>query len=99
MDFKLNWTQRACADLREIVAYIARDNSPAALAWGDELFRHVEVLASFPMIGPMMPESAGRNVRRIVYGDYLIFYRVNQETKSVDVLTVWHAARGLPEFF
>ncbi len=97
MDFKINWSQRALEDLREIAAYIGQDNPAAALAWGDELFRHIEVLRSFPLIGPAIPASAAHDVRRIVYGDYLVFYRVRHEVKSVELLTVWHAARGIPE--
>ena len=98
MDYKIDWTERARADLREIVTVIAADRPSAVAAWGDELFRHVEVLASFPFIGPTVPQPTLAATRRIVYGNYLIFYRVNTETKVVELLTIWHAARGRPEF-
>lgn len=98
MDYKLDWTLRARADLREIATYIGQDNATAALAWGEDLFRHVEVLASFPMIGPMVPQSTFPHTRRIVFGEYLIFYRVRLDPKSVELVTIWHAARGLPDF-
>jgi plasmid stabilization system protein ParE len=64
---------------------------------GDNLFRHIEVLASFPLIGPVTPVVASHPTCRIVYGDYLIFYRVHREPKVVEILTIWHAARGLPD--
>ena len=98
MDYKLDWTLRARADLREIVSHIAQDNATAALAWGDDLFRHVEVLASFPQIGPAVRQASFSNTRRIVFGDYLIFYRVRTDPKTVEIVTVWHAARDLPDF-
>lgn len=98
MDYKLDWTLRARADLREIAAHIGQDNSSAALAWGEDLFRHVEVLESFPLIGPLVPQATLPNTRRIVFGDYLIFYRVRIDPKVVELVTVWHAARGLPDF-
>lgn len=98
MDYKLDWTVRARADLREIVDVIAAERPSAVLAWGEELFRHIEVLGSFPMIGPIVPRVSAFPTRRIVFGDYLIFYRVHQEPKTVEILTIWHGARGLPDF-
>lgn len=98
MDYKLAWTLRSRADLREITTHIAQDNPPAAFAWGDDLFRHIEVLASFPLIGPAVPQAAIPNTRRIVFGDYLIFYRVRFDPKVVEIVTIWHAARGMPDF-
>jgi toxin ParE1/3/4 len=98
VDYKLDWTLRARADLREISTHIGQDNPSAALAWGEDLFRHVEVLATFPLIGPLVPQATLPNTRRIVFGDYLIFYRVRIDPKVVELVTVWHAARGLPDF-
>jgi plasmid stabilization system protein ParE len=98
MEYKLVWTERARADLHAIVGYIASDRPSAVSAWGEELFRHVEVLASFPLIGPVAPIAASHPTRRIVFGDFLIFYRVHPESKVVEILSIWHAARGLPEF-
>lgn len=97
MDYQLNWTLRARSDLREIVSHIAQDDSGAALAWGEGLFRHVEVLTTFPLIGPAVPATTAPLTRRIVLGDYLVFYRVNVESKRVDLIAIWHGARGLPE--
>lgn len=98
MDYKLDWTERARADLREIVEAIAADKPSAVAGWGEDLFRHVEVLASFPLIGPTVPGVSGHPTRRIVYGNHLVFYRVHEEPKRIEILTIWHGARGLPEF-
>jgi plasmid stabilization system protein ParE len=98
VDHKLDWPLRAIADLREIATYIGQDNPTAALAWGDDLFRHIEVLMSFPMIGTAVAQTTFLFVRRLVFGDYLIYYRVKLEPKRVEILTVWHAARGFPDF-
>ena len=98
MDYKLDWSLRARADLREIVGIIAADRPSVVLGWGDDLFRHIEILASFPMIGPVVPEVSMIPTRRIVFGDYLIFYRVHHSPNVVELLTIWHGARGLPDF-
>lgn len=94
MDFKVIWTDPAIENLREITAYISRDNRDAAEKFGNDLFRHVEVLESFPYIGPYYPRGGkGRN-REIVFRNYRIFYRVNEEQKLVEILAVWHGARN-----
>ncbi len=98
MDYKLDWSVRARADLREIVSVISADRPLAVGGWGEDLFRHVEVLTTFPLIGPVIPRVSVHPTRRIVFGDYLIFYRVHQEPNVVELLTIWHGARGLPDF-
>ncbi len=98
MDYKLDWTLRARADLREIVAHIAQDNPTAALAWGDDLFRHIEVLESFPQIGVAVRHATFPETRRIVFGNYLVFYRVRAAPKVVEIVAVWHTSRVLPDF-
>jgi len=35
--------------------------------------------------------------REIVFRSYRIFYDVSEESGRVDILHVWHAARGEPE--
>jgi toxin ParE1/3/4 len=98
VDYQIVWTERARADLRGIVATIAADRPSAVEDWGNDLFRHIEVLASFPAIGPVVSGLTLPATRRIVYGNYLVFYRVHPEPKRVELVSVWHAARGQPDF-
>jgi plasmid stabilization system protein ParE len=39
----------------------------------------------------------GGPLREIVFRSYRIFYDVSEESIRVDILHVWHAARGEPE--
>ena len=94
MDFKIVWTAPATEQLRLICEYISNDNLPASERFGEEIFRHVETLGSFPFIGPPYPRGSEGKRRMIVYGNYLIFYRVKEVVKEVHILSVWHGARG-----
>ena|SRR5438067_4902290 len=96
MDFKIIWADSAIYNLREICSYISRDNPTAAKAMGKGILEHVKILASFPFIGPPFPRNSAGPVREIVYRNYRIFYEVNEAAKSVEVLHVWHGARGEP---
>jgi toxin ParE1/3/4 len=96
MDFKIVWTEPAIQNLREITAYISQDNPSAAVKLGAELFRHVEVLETFPFIGPAYPRGSGKEIREIIFRKYRIFYRVREDRKLVEILTVWHGAQDNP---
>ena len=98
MDYQVIWTDAAIADLHDIGAYIARDNPQAAERVGRGLLGHVRILASFPFIGPTYPRGARGKLREIVYRSYRIFYDADEENQRVEILHVWHGARGEPEF-
>lgn len=99
MDFQVVWTEPALADLREIVIYVAGRDPAAASRVGDDIVDHVETLRTFPFIGPAYPRGSAGNHREIVSGKYRIFYRILEQPKLVEILAVWHGARGsLPGF-
>ena len=98
MDHKLIWTLRARADLSEIVQHISHDQPRAALEVGENILRHAKLLESFPLIGPPFRNSAIPSVRRIVCCEYLIIYRCKPTTREIEIIAIWHAARGHPDF-
>jgi addiction module RelE/StbE family toxin len=97
VDYKVVWTLRSREDLRNIAVFIARDNSAAALKLGDLIFQRVDSLQNFPELGRVVPERSQPTIREIVVGNYRIVYRVRHEQKTVEILRVWHGARGEPE--
>jgi addiction module RelE/StbE family toxin len=97
VDYKVVWTLRSREDLRNIAVFIARDNSAAALKLGDLIFQRVDSLQNFPELGRVVPERSQPTIREIVVGNYRIVYRVRHEQKTVEILGVWHGARGEPE--
>jgi toxin ParE1/3/4 len=97
MDFKIIWSDGALDDLHHICRFIAQDNPEAAIRVGDGVVSHVEVLASFPFIGPRYPRAGGP-LREIVYGRYRIFYEVSETDRIVRILHVWHGSREEPLF-
>ena len=98
MDFKVIWSDAAIADLRDICSYIARHDSQAAQRIGRGILDHVRILASFPFIGPTYPRGSRGPLREIVFRSYRIFYDASESPGSVEILHVWHGARGEPKF-
>jgi addiction module RelE/StbE family toxin len=97
VDFKIVWTLRSREDLRDIGTFIAKDNPPAALKLGELIFDRVDTLEKFPELGRVVPERNQPNIREIVVKNYRLVYRVHPKEKFLEILRVWHGARGEPE--
>jgi plasmid stabilization system protein ParE len=91
MDFKLIWTDRALDDLAEVVRHYREDEESVEVACrvGAAIIDRVEVLQTFPDIGPRYPRKNGIH-REVLCYDYRIFYRVDREARVVYIARVWH---------
>jgi plasmid stabilization system protein ParE len=96
MDFRVEITDPAIADLAEIVSYIAQDNPNAAATLGNNLLDAALSLGQTPHKGSPYPHI--RNVHKLTVRPFKIFYRVNETSRSVEVLRFWHSARAEPKF-
>jgi toxin ParE1/3/4 len=97
MAAKVVWTLRARQDLRSLFLYIARDNPDAAVSFRQKIIDKVDGLESFPESGRMVPERSDPRIREVIRSPYRIVYRFKIEDNLVEVLRVWHGARGEPE--
>jgi toxin ParE1/3/4 len=84
------WSPLARARLREIRAYVARDEPDAAAKLATRIVSLVEALREHPYLGRAGSEPG---VRELVVGGtpYLIFYRVQGD--RVTISTIWHGAQ------
>jgi plasmid stabilization system protein ParE len=98
MDCKVIWSDAAIADLHDVCTHFAAHNPQAATRLGEGILSHVQILASFPFIGPAYPRGASGPLREIVFRPYRIFYDVNERQRTVEILHVWHGARDEPSF-
>jgi addiction module RelE/StbE family toxin len=96
MDFEIVWTEPASADLLEIFQFIAQDNPRAARRVLTSILDRVELLRKVPHIGTGYPRGTDGPYREIVSGKYRIFYKIQETSRRIEVLTVWHSARRDP---
>jgi plasmid stabilization system protein ParE len=82
--------------LEAIVRYIAQDSTSAAEALRREMLEHAELLARLPHVGPLYEKDRSGRTREIVCRKYRIFYRTDDRSRRVEILTVWHGARREP---
>lgn len=95
--YRIEWRPMAREDLRAIVRYIGKDNPTRAKSFGQELRAKVLPLAQHPELGrhgrPGLPEWLRE---LIVHPNYIVFYRVLAEARTVEILRVKHAAQQTP---
>jgi plasmid stabilization system protein ParE len=95
MAYRIELSQRAFADLDEIVAYIAADSPKHAIRWKDRLLLKIASLANHPRAYGPAPEAELCRVelRQTFVGKYRILFRVDNAAQVVRVVTVRHGAR------
>jgi toxin ParE1/3/4 len=87
---KLIFSSETRADLINIGDTIALDNPLRALSFIEELQAKCVVLIEMPFLYPLVLGYEARNIRRIVHGNYLVFYRSQNDV--VAILRVLHSA-------
>ena len=97
LPYRIEWRPMAREDLRGIVGYIGKDNPTRAKSFGQELRDKTKPLAQHPELGrkgrPGLPEWLSELV---AHPNYIIFYRVLAESRTVEILRVKHAAQQTP---
>ena len=88
-NFKIEYSARAKKDLRDLAYYIALDNKERALSFRKEIEQEIANLSGFPYLG----KETDKGKRSIVKKPYIIYYVVNEETKTVEILHIRHGAR------
>lgn len=73
----------ARADLMRIGDHIPRDSPVRALSFVEELEARCKTLLATPLAYPLVPRHQSERVRRMVHGNYLIFYRVDVEDVTI----------------
>ena len=91
MDYQVILSPLALDDLEQIVRYIASHDPQATERLANRLLDHAEKLRDLPQRGGKVRSRPG--VRKLLLWPYLIFYRVNEQSRSVEVLRFWHGAQ------
>lgn len=94
-------TEKACADLDDIVRYIAVElaNPTAASDFVDKLQATIEEARSFPESGPLVVNEylPAAGVRKKLVGSYLLFYLPDPAKKLILVLRIVYGRRSMDE--
>ncbi len=93
---KLVFSDSAKQDLADIGDAIARDSPKRAVAFIRELRASAAKLSRRSAAFAVLPRYAHLGIRHKVHGNYLIFYRVEQD--QVSIIRILHGARDYDPF-
>lgn len=97
MDFEIRWTEPAESDVKAILEYVEERSVVGAESVRAAMMSAVRQLAQFPFTGSIYDRDGSGRTRELVCLSYRLFYRVDESAKCVEILSVWHSARGEPE--
>ena len=83
--------EAAHEDLRNIVAYISNENPNAAETLGRELLDQAMSLESLPYRGSRVKKRRG--LLKLIHGNYLIYYRIKEQKRVVEIIAFKHGAQ------
>ena len=86
-------TAAAKADLITIGDFIQPHNPKRAITFVEELLDRCYALADMPRAYPLVPRYEKFGIRRTVYGNYLIFYRIHEE-----LIEIVHILQGAQDY-
>lgn len=96
--YEINITDIATADLRHAAMYIATklDNKTAALELLDESDNTIKSLLEFPYRNALVEDEflAAVGLRIQPVKNYLIFYVIREDTKTISILRYLHSRRN-----
>jgi len=96
MDYKVIWSPRGIASLKEQIQYIARHNPAAARRMGELILNKALLLGQFPRMGKVFAKLGRDDVRELSVHPYRLFHHVQDARHTVTIITVWHGARQDP---
>lgn len=99
--YKINYTEHADFDLTAIFDYIAEDNKDRAITYLSEMEKSILLLSEFPMMGATgkFPELQALGIRMVVHDKYLIFYTVDQQRETVNIVRVLNGSVNYKKLF
>ncbi len=95
--YRIVWRPIAEADLDNIIDYIAQDKPTRVEEFGQELRDKILPLAQHPKLGRAGRPGLPAFLRELVaHRNYIVFYRVLDEARTVEILRVKHTAQQVP---
>ena len=91
MTYKIVYTAYAERDILEIADHLSDHSLPAAERFLRTVKDKNECLADMPLMYPKIEDY--HEYRKMVAGNYIVLYEVNEQTKAVVILRVVHGKR------
>jgi addiction module RelE/StbE family toxin len=96
LKYTVRFSLFAKEDKREIKTYLSKFYPETPRRFTASLKEHISSLKDNPYIYPEYPENT--NYRRMFVGNYIVFYKVNDAEKQIDIYRILRASWDLPKY-
>jgi addiction module RelE/StbE family toxin len=96
LKYTVRFSPFAKEDKKEIKAYLSKFYPETPHRFTASLKEHITNLKDNPYIYPEYPENTG--YRRMFVGNYIVFYKVNDAEKQIDIYRILRATWDLPKY-
>ncbi len=98
MGYKVVIARPALTQIESHYEYIKSVSPQNGKTWLDGIFDAIDSLETMPERCSISKHSKylGQTIRFYIYGKHIIDYRIDETQKQVQILSVWHSAKGLP---
>jgi plasmid stabilization system protein ParE len=86
--YRIVWSESALERMAEILDFLA--DAPAARRAATDLFDRVQDLSEFPRLGRSLDDEVEPDLRRLVVGDYVLVYRIEEKARTISIAAVRH---------
>ena len=90
---QIEFLEKAKRDLREIEDYLVQFYPSTARKFNDKLEEKLFLLVDFPYMYPEYEEDS--YFRKMVFGDYLLFYTVEETNDLIIIGRIIHSSRDI----
>ena len=93
MKYRIRYLPETVSDRNEVKAYLAKYYESTVNDFFALLKEKTTRLKEFPYSCPIYEDDP--DYRKLVVGDYLVFYMVNEENKTVEIHRIFHGSRDI----
>jgi plasmid stabilization system protein ParE len=88
LSYRIVWSESALERMEEILDFL--EDAPAARRVAADLSSRIQALAEHPRLGRPLDDEVEPDLRRLVLGDCVLVYRIEERTKTVSIAAVRH---------
>ena len=97
MRYELKYMDSALIDMAIIKEYLSLYYESTWFKVAREIEYHIGFLREIPFGFPLYDGS--ETYRKLVAGDYIVFYKVIEQNHIVEIHTIWHGKTNILEHF
>ena len=94
MKYKVRFSPFAKEDKKEIKAYLSKFYPETPRKFTNFLKEHIANLKENPYLYPEYQKNT--DYRRMLVGNYIVFYKINDSEKQIDIYRILRASWDLP---